>query len=181
MPPALALLLTGLFIAYLFWRDSRQQPKTSSAVWIPCIWLMILGSRSVSQWLDPGTTGTTFQSADDLLEGSPTDRLVFLGLIAAGLFVILRSGISWGELFRNNVWLCAFFFYCAASSLWSDFPPVTFKRWIKALGDPIMAVILLSDRQPAKAIETVIERCAYVLVPLSIVFIKYYPHLGRKY
>src|SRR5207245_6913867 len=65
--------------------------------------------------------------------------------------------------------------------LWSDFPFVASKRWIKGLGDPMMALILLGDREPAKAVETVIKRCAYVLIPLSIVFIKYYPGLGRSY
>src|SRR2546426_11639886 len=32
-----------------------------------------------------------------------------------------------------------------------------------------------------RSVETVIKRCAYVLIPLSIVFIKYYPELGRFY
>lgn len=178
MPPALALLLASLFSLYLLRRDSRQQPRPSGAVWIPCIWMMILGSRSVSQWLD---LGAPFQSADDLLDGSPTDRMVYFGLIAAGGIVLWRRQIFWRELFRNNIWLSLFFLYCAVSILWSEFPFVALKRWTKGLGDPMMALILLSDRDPAKAVETVIKRCAYVLVPLSVVFIKYYPHLGRSY
>jgi exopolysaccharide production protein ExoQ len=177
MPPSVALLLTILFIFYLFWRDSRQQPKASSAVWIPCVLILILGSRSVSQWLNPGT----FQSSDDLLEGSPLDRAVFVGLIAAGWLVLWRRQIPWRELIRNNGWLALFFLYCAVSILWSDFPFVAFKRWIKGLGGLMMALILLSDHEPAKAVETLIKRCAYVLIPLSIVFIKYYPSLGRGY
>src|SRR5713101_3111418 len=107
MSPSLALLLTSLFIIYLFWRDSRQQPKASSALWIPCIWLMILGSRAVSQWLNPGE----FQSVDDLAEGSPTDRLVYLGIIAAGCVVLWRRRIPWRALLRNNVWLSLFYLY----------------------------------------------------------------------
>src|SRR3989442_8184567 len=177
MPPSLALLLTSLFIVYLFWRDSRQQPKASSAVWIPCILMLLLGSRPVSQWLNPGT----FQSTDDLLEGSPTDRMVFVVLIAAGWLVLWRRQIPWRELFRNNIWLALFFLYCAVSILWSEFPFVALKRWIKGTGGPMMALILLSDREPAKAVETLIKRCAYVLIPLSIVFIKYCPNLGRSY
>jgi exopolysaccharide production protein ExoQ len=177
MPPQLALCLTGLFVVYLFWRDSKQQYRASPTAWIPCIWLMILGSRPVSQWLDP----TAFQSAEDIMDGSPTDRLVYLGLIVAGCVVLWRRQIPWGELFRNNVWLTVFYMYCGASVLWSDFPFIAFKRWIKGLGDPMIALILLSDSEPTKAVETVMKRCAYVLIPLSIVFIKYYPHLGRQY
>src|SRR5713101_6808038 len=177
MPPSLALLLASLFIMCLFWRDSKQQPKVSSAVWIPCILMLILGSRPISQWLNPGT----FQSTDDLLEGSPTDGMVCLGLIAAGWLVLWRRQLPWRELFRNNVWLFLFFLYCALSVLWSDFPFVAFKRWIKGLGGPMMALILLSDRAPVEAVETLIKRCAYVLIPLSIVLIKYYPNLGKSY
>src|SRR2546426_663129 len=128
MPPLLALLLATLFIIYLFGRDSRQRPKVSSAVWIPCIWLMILGSRSVSHWLNLGFVS---ESADDLLEGNPTNQMVYLGLIAAGWLVLWRRHIAWWELFRNNVWLSIFFLYCALSILWSDFPFVSFKRWTK--------------------------------------------------
>src|SRR5207302_2053531 len=128
-----------------------------------------LGSRGVSEWLNPGAP---FQSVDDLLEGSPTNRMVFLGLIAAGWLVLWKRHIPWQALFRQNVWLSVFFLYCGLSVLWSDFPLVAFKRWIKGLGDPMMAVILLSERAPAKAVEAVIKRCAYVLIPLSIVFIK---------
>src|SRR5438132_1535258 len=140
MSPQLALLLTSLFIVYFFWRDSRQQPKASSAVWIPYVWMMILGSRSVSEWLN---LGTIYQSQDELLEGSPTDQLVFVALISTGWIVLWKRRVPWRELFRNNVWLSAFYLYCAVSVLWSDFPFVAFKRWIKALGDPMMALILL--------------------------------------
>jgi len=177
MPPSLALLLNGLFVGYLFWRDSRQRPQASTAIWIPCIWLMILGSRSVSQWLQGGIES----SVDDIMDGSPTDRAVYLGLILVGWLVLWQRQIPWREIFRNNAWLTIFYLYCGVSVLWSDFPFVAFKRWIKGLGDPMIALILLSDYEPTKAIETVMKRCAYVLIPLSIVFIKYYPHLGRVY
>jgi exopolysaccharide production protein ExoQ len=178
MPPPLALVLAILFILYLFKRDSRQQYQASRALWIPCIWMMILGSRSVSQWLN---LGPPLQSPDDLLEGSPIDRAVFLLLIISGLVVLWRRHISWSKVFRNNIWLTLFFLYCGVSILWSDFPFVASKRWIKALGGPMMALILLTEREPVKAVETVIKRCAYVLIPLSILFIKYYPHLGKGY
>jgi O-antigen ligase len=45
----------------------------------------------------------------------------------------------------------------------------------------MIALIILTERESMKAVETVIKRCAYVLIPLSILFIKYYPQLGRTY
>src|SRR5712691_958017 len=149
MPPILALALTLLFIAFLFRRECSQEYKPSPALWIPCIWLMILGSRGVSQWLN---LGPPLQSSDDLLEGSPIDRAVFLLLIVAGLVVLWRRHISWSEVFCNNVWLTLFFLYCALSILWSDVPFVASKRWLKALGDPMMALIILTEPEPVKAV-----------------------------
>ena len=44
-----------------------------------------------------------------------------------------------------------------------------------------MVLVVLTDHYPAEAVKTLIKRCSYVLIPLSVVFIKYYPHLGRKF
>src|SRR5207249_4930608 len=61
------------------------------------------------------------------------------------------------------------------------FPFVAFKRWIKVLGHPIMALIVLTEPDPLEALTRLIKRCAYVIVPVSILFIKYYPQLGRGF
>ena len=44
-----------------------------------------------------------------------------------------------------------------------------------------MALIILSEAKPSAAVSSVLRRCAFVLLPLSIVFIKYFPWLGRGY
>jgi O-antigen ligase len=73
------------------------------------------------------------------------------------------------------------FLFAGLSILWSDFPGVSFKRWIKAIGNPIMVLVVLTDHSPIEALKTLLRRFAYVLVPLSIVLIKYFPELGRTY
>src|SRR5437867_6147864 len=178
MPPEVALFLASLFIAYLFARDYKQEPKISGAVWIPTMWLIILGSRPVSQWLN---LSADYESPDQLLEGSPTDAAIYATLMFAAFIVLRKRQVSWGSVIRSNAWLSLFFLFGAVSIVWSDFPFVAFKRWIKGLGDPMMALVLLSDSAPGKATERVFKRCAYVLIPLSIVLIKYYPELGRSY
>ncbi len=67
------------------------------------------------------------------------------------------------------------------SILWSDFPFIAFKRWVKTLGHPVIALIILTDTDPVRACRTVLKRCAYVLVPFSILFIKYLPEYGRGF
>jgi exopolysaccharide production protein ExoQ len=177
MPPPVALTLTLAFIFVLFWADFRRKLGVSWAVWIPCLWFFLLGTRPLSQWL---TLGSPTESID-LLEGSPMDRLVFGALIVMALIVVWRRRIAWGRLFLSNPWLILFFGFCVLSVAWSDFPSVSFKRWAKGLGDPLMALVLLSEANAAVALGTVLRRCAFVILPVSILFIKYYPDLGRVY
>jgi exopolysaccharide production protein ExoQ len=177
MPPLLALTLSLGFSAVLLYRETRQQQGVSRAVWIPCIWLLILGSRPISVWLNLGGRG----GVDAMMEGSPTDRMVYLVLMMAAVTVVLYRRLQWGSIFRSNVPLVCFFAYCLLSLAWSDFPFIAFKRWFKSLGDPLMALILLSEAAPAAAVGSVLRRCAILLLPLSIVFIKYFPQLGKGY
>jgi exopolysaccharide production protein ExoQ len=65
--------------------------------------------------------------------------------------------------------------------LWSDFPEVSFKRWTKAIGDLLMVLIVLSERDPLASLQRLLSRTAFVLIPLSVLLIKYYPNLGRAY
>ena len=99
----------------------------------------------------------------------------------AGLAVLLHRRLPWRGIFSSNPLLVCFLAYCLVSMAWSDFPFIAFKRWFKGLGDPLIALILLSESNPAAAVASVLRRCAFVLIPLSIVFIKYFPYLGRGY
>jgi len=130
----------------------------------------------LSQWLQAPALG-----AEEILEGSPIDRLVYTGLLAVGLIVLVIRGQRVGKFLRANALILLFFLYCAVSLLWSDFPDVAFKRWTKALGDLVMVLIVLTDHEPTAALKRLLARMTYVLIPLSILFIKYYPSLGRGY
>jgi O-antigen ligase len=116
-----------------------------------------------------------------LEEGSPLDAGVYCALIAAGLYVLHQRRVSLSEIVRNNQWLTIFLLYCFVSIVWSDFPFVAFKRWIKILGHPMMVLIVLTEPDPEEALVRLMKRCAYVIVPVSILFIKYYPEWGRGF
>jgi len=180
MPPQLALLAWAGFVFFLFWRETRQPSHVSRALWIPLIWVLITGSRFVSQWLEiwglmPGGGG------GDPGEGSPLDALVFLALIVAGFMVLRRRQVKLSVLLRNNWWLAAFFIYCFLAVTWSDFPFVALKRWIKVLGHPIMALVVLTDPDPDEAFRRLFKRAAYVLITGSLLCIKYFPGIGRGF
>src|SRR5262249_30282229 len=153
------------------------RPRVTGAMWIPLLWMLIIGSRFVSQWLGLGIPYTSL----DLADGSPVDRAVFLGLQLAGLYVLYQRRVSWSVVRSGNVWLILFLAYCGLSVFWSDFPLVAFKRWFKVLGHPIMALIIATEPDPRQSLECLMRRSAYVLVPFSITLIKYYPEIGRGF
>jgi len=178
-PPSVAALLTVAFIVFLFRRDIREKPDVSGALWLPLLWLMVTCSRGVSEWLH--MFGLPVAGAISVEEGSPLDACFYFVLIAAGFYVLNKRQVRLSEIVRNNGWLIAFLLYCFISIAWSDFPFVAFKRWFKILGHPIMVLIVLTEPDPEEALRRLMKRCAYVVVPVSILFIKYYPQWGRDY
>ena len=177
MPPQLALMLCLMAVVWLCWRDQRGNPTVSAALWIPIAWFSIIGSRFPSEWFEP--SGAV--SPDGLLEGSPLDRNIFLALLILGIFVLLRRRLSWGLVVRHNWWITAFFLYTAISILWSDFPFTAFKRWHKVFGHVVMALIVWTERDPDRAVASLLRRSGYILILVSVLFIKYFPSLGRAY
>ena len=176
LPPVVALWLTFAFIYFLFRRERRERSGVSGALWIPLIWVLITGSRLVSQWLALGSGGIGPPE-----EGSPIDAAAFAVLIGGGLYVLNRRQVNLSDFAKNNRWLIVFLLYCLVAVAWSDFPLIAFKRWIKVLGHPVMALIVLTEPDPYKAVQRLLKRSAYVLVPLSICFIKFYPQYGREF
>lgn len=179
LPPPVATVLTVAFIVWLFRRDIREKPDISGALWLPLLWFVLACSRSVSAWLN--IFGLPVTGAASVEEGSPLDALFCFGMIAAGSCVLIRRQVSLSEIVQNNGWLIVFLLYCFISIAWSDFPFVAFKRWIKILGHPIMVLIVLTEPDPVEALKRLMKRCAYVVVPVSILFIKFYEELGRSY
>jgi exopolysaccharide production protein ExoQ len=173
----IATAVFGLVILGLFWLNRDGEAQTSPALWLPVSWLFLAGSRPVSVWLQMAPPN----SADQYLEGSPIDRNVYLALLIGGVIVLLGRVGRVGELFRENGPILLFVIYCAGSICWSDYPDVAFKRWIKSLGDLVMILIVLTDHHRSAAVKQVLARVGFLLLPLSILFIKYYPDLGRSY
>jgi len=52
---------------------------------------------------------------------------------------------------------------------------------MKAVGDVSMILTVLTDRKPIAALKRLFSRVGFVLVPVSILLIRYYPTMGRAY
>ena len=176
MNPSLASLIYACGVAGLFYLGRDAKARTSKALWLPVVWLWIVGSRGVSIWLGVGPTSGNVQ-----LDGSPLDAAVFGLLLAAAVGVLIRRGKRPRTLLTANWPILIYFFYCLVSVAWSYHPDVSFKRWIKAIGDVAMVLVVVTDGQPVAAFKRLISRVGFVLLPASVLLIKYYGDLGRAY
>ena len=178
MNPLIASIgFIGIVIG-LFWLDRDPKTRPSWAVCIPILWLTINGTRPISMWLN---MGPNMDTPDAALDGSPVDAVGF-GIILIVAFVVASGrGPQIRAFMRNNWPMVAFFAYCAVSVLWSDFPFVAFKRWVKAVGEMVMIMLLVTDPFRDAAIKRMFAWIGFLVIPLSILTIKYYPEIGRGY
>ena len=88
MNPSLASLVYVCGIAGLFYLDRDKSVRTSKALWLPVLYLWVLGSRPVSVWLGIAPpSGTNIQ-----LDGSPVDGAFFGILLIAAICVLVHRG-----------------------------------------------------------------------------------------
>jgi exopolysaccharide production protein ExoQ len=178
MPPMIATLVFVIGICGLFVLDRDPKRRTSKALWIPVAWVLIAGSRPLSLWLQTSPV----VSGGNLADANPLDALGWGILSAAGIGVLAGRGLRVRTTLRANGAILLYFAYCALSTLWSDDPFLSFKHLTKALGDLIMVLIVVTDPDSsAAALQRLLSRTGFLLVPLSVLFIKYYPNLGRVY
>lgn len=165
-------------IAWLFYLDRDSESRPSPALWIPTLWLLISGSRSITEWLALRPAVSLAQKYSD---SSPIDAAFYAVLMASGLAVLNYRTVRVKIFLRQNVPLLVFFAYCALSVLWSDFPFVALKRWSKSVGDIVMVMVVLTDSHPKHAIWQLFKRAAFVLLPLSVLLIALFPDVGTGY
>jgi exopolysaccharide production protein ExoQ len=172
--PKLILLASLCCFWWLIKKDIARRPGISKAIWIPTLWVAIQTSRPLSMWLD-------FGGADDTLEGSPLDRLFYFGMIFAAFVVLVRRRLAWSRTIADNWPIVLFYTFFLISVTWAPAPFVSFKRWFKEVGNILIALVILTEVNPQQAFRAVFVRCAYVWIPLSVIFLRYFPDLGRRY
>jgi len=136
---------------------------------------MLISSRQLSFWINVGGSG---QSSN--LEGSPINVAFNGGLFLASILVLRRRGFSWGRFSSANKALVLLFTFFLSSMLWSFFPVPTLKRVIQEFGCVLTGLIILTEKDPTASLQVVFARVSYVLFPLSVVFMRYFPEIGRQ-
>src|SRR6185312_10810216 len=177
MIPILGTLGT-VFIIYGLFRLNRGAFKVTSGIWAPYAWLLIASSRPVSNWL---SLSEPVGQATAYIDGSPLDRNVLISLMLVGLFVLSKRQKQSFSILSRNLIVIIYFAYCLTSVLWCDYPEVLAKRWIRSIGDIVMVLIVITEPHWVDALKWLFTRISFVLVPLSILLIRFYPSLGRAY
>lgn len=145
---------------------------------MPFAWVFFAASRFPSRWIAGGQSAATIETMTD---GSPPDRLVFAALIGLAILILSRRRVDVAGWLRTNPWVFVLFLYAALSVIWSDHPSVAFKRLLKSFGNVLMVVLILTEDNPRNALGWIMRRLAYIILPLSVLYIKYFPDLGRTY
>jgi hypothetical protein len=178
MVPQLAAYLTWAFVLYLLIRDHRNAPKTLPGLWVATLWFLILATKPPHYWFAPSGDEVGTGAYED---GNSFNQIVYLSLTAMGMFVLWRRKIAWLDIFSRNLALLGLFGFSVLSALWADYPYSSVKGSVKViLGNWVMAMVVLSDPNPLQAIKTLIRRCTFVVAPLSVMTIKYFPRIGRQ-
>ncbi|MBN2008200.1 O-antigen ligase family protein [candidate division KSB1 bacterium] len=174
MPPIVALVMCLGFVIFLLRIDYKQVPKMSLALWLPTIWILIAASKPLGVWFP-------FTSRVEDVTSSPLDQATLLILFSLGLLVIVRRKLKWLNIVRKNVWLIVFVYFLFLSIFWSDIPFISFKRWIREVIAVLMALVMLSEQNPQRAMQAILRRTAFILIPFSLLLIKYFPTRGVEY
>ncbi len=173
MPPLLALALCIGAVVYLLRLERKQSPEVTRALWIPTIWLLILPSRPIGLWFNA-------RNRDPDVSG-PLDLGVLVVLFLVTLTVLARRRGRWAGALKESPWLLALIVFMLVSIIWSEIPDVSLKRWIKELLAVLMALVVFSEPRPRQAMESLFRRTTYILIPFSLILIKYFPVYGVDY
>ena len=108
------------------------------------------------------------------------DAAVFLGACGYRSYCPISSKEENKNLPRGKHPGNHLLFILSSKITWSPFPGPAFKRWIKAIGDLVMVLIIVTDGEPIAALRRLYSRLGFILFPVSIVLIRY-TDLGRGF
>ena len=177
IPRLVSTIFFTFFIWWLFRLDRDENEPTTSALWIPIFWMFIGCTRNFSEWfhLQSGGAGERY------MEGSPVDRAVLTLALFLGVAVLFRRAQRLAPFLRASLPILLYFAYCGVSVLWSQYPEVAGKRWFRSLGDVVMVLVVLTEPNWSVAMKRIYTRLGFVLIPLSILFSRFFPEFGRSY
>ncbi len=173
MPAIIAFIGCTALVSFLMRLEGQQSRDFCRTLWIPTIWLAYSSSKPLGVWFGSGGGEVSFDS--------PLDRYFLILLIVISVAIIVQKRVAVSQALRENRWLLIYILFMFLSIFWAEFPFVSFKRCIREILAVLMGLVVSTEKDPRQAIEAIIRRVAYVLIPFSIILIKYYPQYGVVY
>lgn len=151
--------------------DSKRRARVSAASWIATAVLFTLLSRPPSLWL--GASLTTNRWANQA-SGDLVDQIFYTSAILASFIVILLRRVNWMRVLAANPAITLFYAYFLVSPLWAFYPAGSLIRVLKLFGSTIVTILVIfSEKNPLDAMRAIYARCACVLIPLSVLFVRF--------
>jgi len=173
LPPQLALTLGLVFLGIIIYVEHQNSKKeVTGVVWIIALWILYTGSKGLGFFLNVNTT---------IEAGSPPDRYLLLSLGILSLIILINRHFSLSTALKQNTLVSGIVFYFLLSVLWSGAPEVSFRRWGREAIALIIALLLISEKNPVQTLSSALKKAVYVALSLSIILIKYFPAYGRSY
>ncbi|MGB9835677.1 MAG: O-antigen ligase family protein [Candidatus Saccharicenans sp.] len=114
-------------------------------------------------------------------QGSAYDRFFLLTIFGLAVLIATRNNFKWSELWPKNKLFFLVLGYMLLSIIWSRFPEISFRRWVKEAITLGIIALALSEDSPIKSIFSAFRRAIYIAIPISLMLIKYFPEFGRQY
>ncbi len=151
--------------------------KLRPEVVLPFLWLLLSVTRGVLFWRQFDNSVVV----EDYLAGSAIDRLAYLILMILTLIQMIRKTEgrrALSETGRSNRYLLFFYCFMCFSVVFSPFPLVSLKRFVKTCGTLVMALMVWTSENPRKTITDLFSLFLGAAMVLSLLFIYLLPDVG---
>ncbi len=172
MSPLIALIVCVIFVRFLLRIERKSIPDVTPALWVPTIWILYSASKPLAVW---------FPWSGSTPESSPLDRAFLVALLIAALWILVGRSFDWAGAAKQNGAAIVLLAYMLVSIFWSAIPGTSFVRWVREVQAAVMAFLVLSEPSPRRAMESILRRTTFILIPFSLLLAKYFPQYGVEY
>ena len=154
----------------------RRRSLSDRLALLPVLfWLILSVSRGVFFW----KTSPAQAELDAYTTGNPLMRALLLLLMVAAGLLLLRRKERILQLLKGNLPVLLLFAFMLLSIVWSGYPAISFKRFVRSCGTLMMAMLVLSEDDPAQSVSDLFRPLLASTLTLSALLIHFWPAVGR--
>jgi exopolysaccharide production protein ExoQ len=117
--------------------------------------------------------------AEDIEASNPLNQLIYSTLYFISLVSLFGKRKQVYAFIKKEKYLGLFFLWCLASILWSDFPFVSFKRWLQIIGPAIVILAAFLHMDSLDEAIGYLKTVFMIYLPLSLLAIMVVPEASH--